>query len=98
MASFDRTTPGPGRLLGAPSWWRGTLPELDRYICVPVGSDHPRGGDVAVWAHDVGAMVGAVHEHRVQLGIVDPSAPPPDVFTGLLAQAARQVRVRTICM
>src|SRR5258706_8835781 len=46
------------------------LAELDRNVRVAVGSDRPGRRDVAIWAQDVGLVLGAVHEHGVELRVV----------------------------
>src|ERR1700736_6076126 len=96
MARFERTTQGCCRLLGAGYGTPGALTELDGYVRVPVCSHGPRGGDPVVRAHDVGAVLGAVHEHGVELGVVDAAAPIADVLTCAVAEMTSKVEARPV--
>src|SRR5213594_4790552 len=72
------------------------LSELDCDVSLPVTRHDPGSGDVVVRTHDVRVVLGAVHEHCVELGVVDAPRPVTDVLAGLVAQAARQVDLRAV--
>src|SRR5438477_341917 len=74
------------------------LAEFDRNIGSSVRSDRPRGRDVTVRAEDVGAVLCAVHEHRVELRVVDAARPPADVLADLRAEVAAQVLLHAAVM
>src|SRR5205823_4862301 len=67
------------------------LAEFDCNIAPTVRSDRPRGRYISIRTEDVRAVLCAVHEHRVELRVVDPSRPPADVFADLRAQMTAKV-------
>src|ERR1700694_5892039 len=98
-----------GRLLGrspaahmalregnAPDQPATRLTELHGDVAVAIGSDDPSGGHVVVRAEDVGAVIGTVHEHRVDLLVVNAFRPPADVLARLSSQATSEVDTRPI--
>src|ERR1700694_2807257 len=72
------------------------LAELHGDVAVAIRGDDPGGGHVVVWAEDVGTVIGAVHEHRVELSVVDALRPPADVLARLVTQTASEVDVRPV--
>src|ERR1700694_841065 len=79
-------------LASGESWVR-ELAELHRDVAVAVVGDDPGGPDVVVGPHDVRPVAGAVHEHRVQLRVVDAAGPEADVLTALVAEPTAEVLV-----
>src|SRR2546426_607997 len=74
------------------------LAEVDRNIGPTVGTDGPRGGDVVVRTEDVRLVLRAVHEHGVELRVVDPARPPADVLTDLTAEMTGEVAADPVVM
>src|SRR3982074_56774 len=98
-----------GRLLGrspaahlgvgegnAPDQPATRLAELHRDVAGAIRGDDPGGCHVVVRAEDIGTVVGTVHEHRVELPIVDAFRPPTDVFARLASTATGEVDIRPI--
>src|SRR5207253_9968338 len=74
------------------------LAELDRNIGSTIRSNRPCGRHVAVRTEDVGAVFGAVHEHRVELRVVDTTRPPADVLADLRTEVAAKVLLHAAVM
>src|SRR4030088_3579812 len=67
------------------------LAELNRNVAGAVCGNYPDGPYIVVRAQDVRPVTCAVHEHSVELGVIDAARPPADVLPRLVTQAAREV-------
>src|SRR2546427_6089484 len=92
-SATSETTCGYQALLGG-----AALPEFDRNKGAAVGADLPCCRHVAVRTEDVRLVIGAVHEHRVELRVADPAGPPSDVLADLVAEMTREVAADAVVM
>src|SRR5256886_2108829 len=92
-SATSETTCGYQVLLGG-----AALSEFDRNKGAAVGTDLPCCRHIAVRTEDVRLVIRAVHEHRIELRVVDPAGPPADVLADLVAEMTREVAADAVVM